>query len=96
MIWSPEAEKAFATCGSIRPIIEQAFLAYSQHKTPVVIIAEDGGILHGEATLKQIREYGVSLECATIKGVNRIEFEAGLAPEILEAARQVYWEGRKE
>lgn len=76
-------------------VIQEALSAYKAG-IPVVVIGIDKGILHGEDTLKQIREYGVGLNCKVMFGVDRAEFEAGDGPEILEAARQVFWEWRRK
>jgi hypothetical protein len=79
---------------TIRAKIMDAFESY-QHGLPVVILDEEGAVLHGEEILRQIVEYRVPLLCRKLVGVSRDLFEAGDAPAFLEAARQVYWEQRR-
>jgi hypothetical protein len=61
-----------------------------QRGRPVIVKANDGGILHGQETLKAIIETGTPLECAVIDGVDRKEFESTDWPEVLESFRLVF------
>jgi hypothetical protein len=78
----------------LRPLAVEVFQSY-QEGVPVVIIAKDHGILHGEETLKTIAETGLAFFTVKVHGVDRAEFEAGDFPEFAEAAR-LAWIDRVE
>jgi hypothetical protein len=67
-----------------------ALLSYAEKKLPVVVLDEQGNILHGEETLRAIVDTNASLGVLTIEGINRERFEASDWPEMLEAAREVF------
>jgi hypothetical protein len=58
--------------------------------SPVVIRATDGGVLHGEETLRTIADTGASLNVFVISDVDRREFEESDLPEFCEALRTVW------
>ena len=55
-----------------------------------VILNEQGKVLHGEDTLQRMLDYGSTLACMDISGVNRAQFEASDYPAILEAGKQAF------
>ena len=61
--------------------------------TPVVIFDENECVLHGWETLETIVGARVSIQCLTIRGVNRQAFESTDMPEFCEAARRTWLEG---
>jgi hypothetical protein len=74
---------------SLKPLATKVIQSYREG-IPVVIRAKDGGVLHGEDTLRVIVETGVTLKALTISGVDRQQFEETDLPEVCEAARVVW------
>jgi len=74
---------------TVGQLMDMAKASYAQGM-PVVVIAKDGGILHGEETVKEIIESGKGRNCLCLPGVDRKAFEATDAPEFLEACRLVW------
>jgi hypothetical protein len=57
---------------------------------PVIVLAKDGSILHGEQTLRWIKETGAPIKAVRIQGIDRQGFEGCELPEICEAAREAW------
>jgi len=54
----------------LKPLVETVIKAY-RAGIPVVILAKDDGVLHGEQTLHWIRETGVHINAVTIRGIRQ-------------------------
>jgi len=54
----------------LNPLVETVIKAY-RAGIPVVILAKDDGVLHGEQTLHWIRETGVHINAVTIRGIRQ-------------------------
>lgn len=79
----------------IDKLLNEAVAAYSDGR-PVVVRDENGSLLHGEEFLKGIVALGQSMPdfrmgAIVFHGVSRKYFESTDWPEILEAARQVFF-----
>jgi hypothetical protein len=73
----------------MKPLEATVIKAY-RAGVPVIVFAKDGSILHGEQTLRWIRETGAPIKAVKIEGIDREAFEAGELPEICEAAREAW------
>lgn len=73
----------------LKPLENTVIKAY-RAGVPVIVFARDGGVLHGEQTLRWIRETGASIKAVTILGIDRQAFEDCELPEICEAAREAW------
>jgi hypothetical protein len=71
--------------------LTEAIHSYAAGK-PVVVMASDGSVLHGEETLKGIAELEISLSAKFFYGIDRTAFEATDWPELLEGARRAWLE----
>ena len=77
----------------IDSILGEAVAAY-KYGCPVVVLSEENDLLHGEETLKTIKDLGLSLKCRIFKGVPLKYWNDTDWPEILEAARLVFMQGK--
>lgn len=73
----------------LKPLAATVIKAY-RAGVPVVVYAKDGSILHGEQTLRWVKETGARIKAVKIEGINRQAFLAGELPEICEAAREAW------
>ena len=73
----------------LKPLADTVIKAY-RAGVPVIVLAEDGGILHGEQTLRWIKETGAPIKAITIQGIDRRAFEGCELPEICDAARNAW------
>ena len=76
---------------NLESLANEVVQSYREGK-PVVVHAKDGGVLHGEETIRAIVDTGVPLDVLLIKNIDRQQFEGSDLPEICEAARQVWLE----
>jgi hypothetical protein len=58
---------------------------------PVVVLDEEGHHLHGEDFLKGVADLNMPMRAFMATGIPRAYFEATDWPEVLEAARQVFF-----
>jgi hypothetical protein len=58
---------------------------------PVVVLDEEGHHLHGEDFLKGVADLDMPMRAFVVTGISRAYFEATDWPEVLEAARQVFF-----
>ena len=73
----------------LKPLADTVIKAY-RAGVPVIVLAKDGGILHGEQTLRWIRETGAPIKAVRIQGIDRRAFEGCELPDICEAAREAW------
>jgi hypothetical protein len=68
----------------------ESIRSYQPAGVPVIVLAKDGGILHGEQTLRWINETGAPIKAIRIQGIEREAFEGCELPEICDAAREAW------
>jgi hypothetical protein len=73
--------------------LTQAVEAYRRGR-PVVVQSSENHLLHGEETLRTIADLDLPLKCFTVQNVPQDKYDASDWPEILEAARRTYMEGK--
>jgi hypothetical protein len=73
--------------------LNRAVEAY-RNGTPVVVLSDDKGILHGTETLQAIKDTGVAMACLIIEGIPAAQFNETDWPEKLEAARRLFMEDK--
>ena len=73
----------------LKPLANTLIKAYCAG-VPVIFLAKDGSILHGEQTLRWIKETGAPIKAVRIQGIDRQGFEGCELPEICEAAREAW------
>lgn len=73
----------------LKPLADTVIKAY-RAGVPVIVLAKDGSVLHGEQTLRWIKETGAPINAVRIQGIDRQAFECCELPEICEAAREAW------
>jgi len=73
----------------LKPLVETVIKAY-RAGVPVIVLATDGSVLHGEQTLRWIKETGARIKAIRIQGIDRQAFEGCELPDIFEAAREAW------
>jgi hypothetical protein len=65
----------------LKPLVDTVIKAY-RAGAPVIVLATDGSVLHGEQTLRWISETGVPIKAIRIQGIDRQAFEGCELPDI--------------
>jgi hypothetical protein len=75
--------------------MEKALEAYRTGNGPVVIVAPNGGVIHGKEALETVAMMGKSLKAFVFYGVDVHRWNTSNWPEVLEAARELFMHGVK-